>query len=115
MCDKHKGFIGNDSEGGVAARHPPLPVSPVLVGRTIADRRNTIKAVLFPIACWRLDDLRFESGCSFVKPEATQELMNLAVLRQGHTGAPVSIFGHADPVGDDEKNKKLSGRRAAAV
>jgi tetratricopeptide (TPR) repeat protein len=28
---------------------------------------------------------------------------------------PLSIFGHADPVGDDDYNKKLSGRRAAAI
>jgi peptidoglycan hydrolase-like protein with peptidoglycan-binding domain len=32
-----------------------------------------------------------------------------------HPGAPLSIFGHADPVGDDDYNKKLSGRRATAV
>jgi len=31
-------------------------------------------------------------------------------------GEPVpAVFGHADPVGDDEYNKTLSGRRAAAV
>lgn len=28
---------------------------------------------------------------------------------------PISIFGHADPVGDDEYNKRLSGRRATAI
>ena len=27
----------------------------------------------------------------------------------------MSVFGHADPVGDDNYNKQLSGRRATAV
>ena len=34
---------------------------------------------------------------------------------KSHPDAPVSIFGHADPVGNDDYNKKLSGRRAMAV
>jgi hypothetical protein len=29
--------------------------------------------------------------------------------------APITVFGHADPVGNDEYNKRLSGRRAEAV
>ena len=28
---------------------------------------------------------------------------------------PLSIFGHADPVGNDDYNKQLSGRRATAI
>src|SRR5262249_48330873 len=28
---------------------------------------------------------------------------------------PLSLFGHADPVGDEEYNKKLSGQRAQAM
>src|SRR5262249_7303131 len=28
---------------------------------------------------------------------------------------PLSIFGHADPIGNDDYNKQLSGRRAQAV
>jgi hypothetical protein len=36
-------------------------------------------------------------------------------MRVAKAGALLSVFGHADPVGDDAYNKKLSGRRADAV
>jgi len=32
-----------------------------------------------------------------------------------HPACPLSVFGHADPVGSDDYNKALSGRRAMAV
>ena len=38
-----------------------------------------------------------------------------AFCAREHPKAPISIFGHADPVGDDNYNKKLSGRRARAI
>jgi len=64
---------------------------------------------------WRLDDLRFEFDSSFVLPETQNELKALMALRAAHEGATISIFGHADPVGTDDYNKALSGRRAEAV
>jgi hypothetical protein len=70
---------------------------------------------LLPIACWRLEDLRFDFDSSFVRPEAAMEMTALSALRQAHAGAPLSLFGHADPVGEDDYNKTLSGRRALAV
>jgi outer membrane protein OmpA-like peptidoglycan-associated protein len=33
-------------------------------------------------------------------------------LREGHAGSPFSVFGHADPTGDDTFNKRLSDHRA---
>jgi hypothetical protein len=39
----------------------------------------------------------------------------LAETRDDHPGATLSLFGHADPVGKDEYNKALSGRRAQAI
>src|ERR1035441_9549451 len=36
-------------------------------------------------------------------------------LLKAHSNGPLAIFGHADPVGSDIYNKKLSGRRAMAV
>ncbi|HEY3518954.1 MAG TPA: peptidoglycan-binding protein, partial [Gammaproteobacteria bacterium] len=65
-----------------------------------------------------------------ILPEAKDALPLLAALLDEHTeprparGQPraedavvprISIFGHGDPVGDDDLNKRLSGRRAAAV
>jgi hypothetical protein len=59
--------------------------------------------------------MRFEFDSSFVRPEAAHETLLLHKLLQDHPGAPLSVFGHADPVGEDEYNKQLSGRRAAAI
>ena len=76
---------------------------------------NVIGEELLPIACVRLDDARFEFGSSFIGEGAKNELMNLEQLRREIPGMPISIFGHADPVGDDDFNKQLSGRRAQAM
>jgi hypothetical protein len=62
-----------------------------------------------------LEDVRFDFDSSFINPPAAEEFKNLATLMKAHPGAPISIFGHADPVGNDDYNKKLSGRRASAV
>jgi len=61
-------------------------------------------------------------------PEIGTEIGQLADLRNRHKRdiatlggdpvslfPPLSVFGHADPVGDDSYNKILSGRRAIAV
>ena len=87
----------------------------MLVAPATADEKNTYKDPLVAIACWRMDDIRFEFDSSFVSPDAAEELKLLAILRKKHPKAPLSIFGHADPVGDDVYNKKLSGRRARAI
>jgi hypothetical protein len=99
--------------GGMAAEHGSRTLS------TASDEDMTMKAFNLPlsrpIACWRLENLRFEFDSSFVKPEAAPELAILSRLWERHGRPPLSIFGHADPVGDDNYNKALSGRRAMAV
>jgi hypothetical protein len=86
-----------------------------LVSPTTAAEKNTLRAGLFPVSCWRLDDPCFPFGSSFVVPEAQPEFTELALLMKERPGAPLSLFGHADPVGSEEFNKQLSGRRAEAV
>jgi hypothetical protein len=103
------------SRGGLAREHArrrlPLYVAPTSEG----DHHNAIGPPLAPIGCWRLEAARFDFDSSVVRPEARAELALLAAL-MGRMGTPVpAVFGHADPVGDDEYNKTLSGRRAAAV
>jgi hypothetical protein len=88
---------------------------PVLVAPTLQAERNTIREGLVPLACWRMDDVRFAFASSFVNPDARDEFARLAEVRKDHPGALLSLFGHADPIGDDENNKVLSGRRAQAV
>ncbi|MGI8988216.1 MAG: peptidoglycan-binding protein [Bryobacteraceae bacterium] len=117
------------STGGFAAAIP-APASPeFFVAPATADERNRIRSPLIPVACWRVDDVRFAFDSSFVQPETAEELKLLKLLREEHkiskgAGPPgpvaslypaLSVFGHADPSGDDEYNKALSGRRATAI
>ena len=101
--------------GGIAGEHRPRASLPLFVAPTPESDYNALRSILLPVACWRLEDLRFDFDSSFVRPEAALEMTALATLRLAHAGAPLSVFGHADPVGEDDYNKTLSGRRALAV
>src|SRR5574340_250738 len=85
------------------------------VGPATAGQKNTFRPAIYPVACWRIDDLRFEFDSSFIRPQARKEFRKLRVLHRDNPGAPFSVFGHADPSGSDDYNKRLSGRRAQAV
>jgi hypothetical protein len=128
--EQSTGVIHGSSEGGIAASHPLATINPILVGPSTSNEHNVISTSIIPIACWRVDDLRFDFDSSFVRPEIGMEIRHLAELREKHkiairgrmeAAAPVaifptlSIFGHADPVGNDDYNKQLSGRRATAI
>ncbi len=101
--------------GGTSGTHIAPGTHPILVSSATAAQHNTIRPGLFPVACWRIDDIRFQFGSSFPVHEAAEELVKLKDLIAQHPGAPLSIFGHADPVGTDDYNKALGGRRAAAI
>src|SRR5574337_1959703 len=88
---------------------------PVRVAPMLAAERNTIREGLVPVARWQVEDLRFDFDSSFVLPDARDEFALLAALRHDFPECRMALFGHADPVGDDEYNKVLSGRRAMAV
>ncbi len=85
---------------------------------TEADRANRL-CVGFPTpaAGWRLYDGYFAFDSSVPRPEISKELRRLRALvtQTGGKTRWASIFAHADPVGDDDYNKKLSGRRARAI
>jgi hypothetical protein len=97
----------------------------VLAAPTTTNEFNTIGERLVPKGCFKVEDVLFDFGSSFVRPEIGAHLPKLAQLRTDNkiqdptTGAdifpPLSVFGHADPVGPDDFNKQLSGRRATAI
>lgn len=115
----------------LAGDHAPRETSlRVLVGPATEDQYNTVRPGLFPIACWRAEDMNFEFGSSFPMPDlapgmaAFKEIFDAHILtkEEAPDGAtdvdrspPVTLFGHADPVGDEEYNKTLSGHRARAI
>ena len=101
--------------GGFAASHPSVQLFPILVAPATGNEKNRIRMELIPVACWKLNDVRFAFGSSFVLPDSRSEFFDLAALRQRHPAAPLSVFGHADPVGNDAFNKALSGHRAESI
>ncbi len=113
------GILTEVSDGSVAGEHPSLLTREILVGPTTQSEFNTIKAGLIPFACWRVNDLRFAFGSSFVQSEIKDDIHSLKDLVTKHSlggvKPPLSVFGHADPVGQDVPNKMLSGRRAQAI
>ena len=107
--------VNKITDGGKAASHGVTELSEVRVGPATGSEFNTVIAGIIPVACWRVDDLRFEFDSSFILPATKAELAQLVVLRKAHPESPLSVFGHADPIGDDNYNKVLSGRRATAI
>ena len=108
----------NDSSeirGSIAGSHVVPPTEPILAAPSTDVDANTIRSPIIPVACWRIEDVRFEFGSSFIRPEARSELPKLSALIKQHPAAPLSVFGHADPISNDDFNKRLSGRRARAV
>lgn len=125
MGDNETGGLHNASDGGVAGKHPEADPFELLVAPSTSSELNTAALRLIPIACWRVDDIRFAFDSSFVTSDVATELNMLASLREANkqTDAtsqktnypPLSVFGHADPIGTDDYNKGLSGRRATVV
>lgn len=130
MNDNKAGAIRSLSDGGVAGDHSPVDPFQFLVAPSTADEFNTARLRLIPIACFRIDDVRFKFDSSFVLPAIAGEMRALANLlaKDANKGAPLSIFGHADPTfqgnfelgsstqqSGDDYNKTLSGRRAIAI
>ena len=58
-----------------------------------------------------LSGLTFATGTSFLRPSVVVELRELERVAKAHPTTRISIFGHADAVGDASFNKRLSERR----
>jgi hypothetical protein len=120
--DSSDNSVPDSTDGGRSGKLAETESTPILVSPSSKDGLNTLRLRLLPIACWRVDDVRFAFDSSFVLPGAKSEMALLATLIEDQTandprGRPpaLSVFAHADPVGDDDYNKALSGRRAAAI
>jgi outer membrane protein OmpA-like peptidoglycan-associated protein len=111
------------SDDGVVATHPVHIDFPKQVAPATAGESNRIGDMLIAIGCANIPDQHFEFDSSFILPQdITRDRMKkfaefFESQRDTETGqAPaLSIFGHADPVGKDDYNKTLSGRRALSL
>src|SRR5262245_36515634 len=70
----------SSSAGGAVGAHPPVEPLELLVAPSTADQLNTVRLRLIPLACWRVDDLRFRFDSSVVLPSIQQEMERLAEL-----------------------------------
>lgn len=105
---------------GVIGEHAAPSVQPFIVAPTRETLGNGLAQDITPMACLNLGDVLFEFDSSVVLPAAGAILAQLPGLRRTRANAKgdlplVSVFAHADPAGDDDYNKTLSGRRARAV
>lgn len=125
MVDGLADPIFDISDSVLTASHPASELNPILIASSTQDEINTLRTFLIPKGCWKIEDTLFDFGSSFIRPEVRHAMQSLFRLREEHAAVdPVSgqskspllsIFGHADPVGEDEYNKFLSGRRASAL
>ena len=103
------------SVDGIIAGHVDRTSRVKLIATATEDEFNTLEPLLTTVACALVPDHQFEFESSFIKPQAKGSFQQLVRLLKSKQDCPISIFGHADPVGNDAFNKKLSGRRAMAV
>ena len=116
MADGPIGNLVFASDHGVFGTFPSADDQIARVGPATADQSNLLRIPLIPRACWKLEESNFEFDSSFVLPLGlTLDTGRLKGLLDAHPKSVLSVFGHADPVGQDEYNKTLSGRRALAV
>jgi len=131
-----KSFISVDiGDDGMAAEHPvTLDFRRKVAPSSPEDKtHNTLKDFLIVVGCASFFDALFAFDSSFILPEARQAFIRIAALRDRLAEAPgqpdpdtpqgpkplnfppISLFGHADPVGKDDYNSQLSQRRARSV
>lgn len=103
------------SGDGIAAGHPQRIKRPKLVAPSTGPEFNTLQPQLITVGCALVPDHHFDFDSSFILPGSERAFRKLVRLIKAWPGCPLSVFGHADPVGRDTYNKQLSGRRALAV
>jgi outer membrane protein OmpA-like peptidoglycan-associated protein len=99
----------------IAGDHEEFPEQPVFAAPASPAESNRIRSSLFPRACFRFEDAVFQFDSSFPLFGQSFDAEPLKAILDENKGARLSIFGHADPSGDDEYNKVLSGRRAQSI
>jgi len=118
--DDQSGTVHSSSAHGTVGTHAPRDTQPFLTAPTTGSDFNTLGLDITALGCLSLNDILFEFDSSFVTKDAVKMFEQLPELRARHKNDKgelplLSIFGHADPVGKEDYNKQLSGRRAKAI
>ena len=88
---------------------PPPPPEPKPAPKPEAKPKPVAEKVTFAA------DVLFDFDKSVIKPEGKSKLDDLATKVRGVNLEVVIAIGHADSIGSDEYNQRLSVRRAEAV
>jgi hypothetical protein len=107
-----------EDDGGIAADHAPKLTLPVLAAPfpdSQKDHFNALRRSLVTVACKDVPGSHYLFDSSVLRPESHDGFSKVKGIIDRHPGAPLSIFGHADPEGDVVYNKVLSERRAEVV
>jgi hypothetical protein len=61
MSNNEQGDLHSASAGGVAGSHPDQdPQQQFLIAPATSSELNVLRLALVPVACWRVDDIRFD-------------------------------------------------------
>ena len=105
----------SDGDLVVEGDHSAADVVDLRVAPTLDQEQNVRRAMLVTRACFQINAPGFLLDSSFISPAMRTEMGRLAARLKAHPDSPLAVFGHADPSGKDEHNKKLAGRRAESV
>src|SRR5215831_15751365 len=102
--------LSHTSDGGLSGSHGDSTATGVPVATATGAEQNTIVRPLRPVGCWSMGDVRFAFNSSFIDASAADEFVLLKKAREDNKESvqeqdvypPLSIFGHADPVGQDD-------------
>jgi outer membrane protein OmpA-like peptidoglycan-associated protein len=76
----------------------------------VLETRETARGLIV-----NLSDVLFDFNKSTLRPGAREKLARVAGIISAHPGLKLEAEGHADAIGSDEYNERLSERRAEAV
>ena len=86
MSDVDGSIISADGGGIVGNLAPRARVALPLAREK---EHNTIRPTIFPIACWKADDVNFDFDSSFVRPGVAVQTPRFRALMEQHPGAPL--------------------------
>lgn len=119
MGNNAKGEIHHQTTHGISAEHQNKSIKELRAPLLDSQEEPPINTKIpLPIeTCWKVEDICFEFNSLIVKNDkgTIEEFKELANQIKNKPDAPISIFGHADPIGDDDYNHKLSVYRAKAI
>jgi hypothetical protein len=76
----------------------------------ILETRETARGLIVNVS-----DVLFDFNQATLKPGAREKLAKVAGILGSHKGLKIEIEGHADSIGSDDYNQRLSERRAQSV